>query len=76
MLSSAVSADVEITVNGEEYNTSISRATFEKLNGPPRAPDRVLGSGNADCPSRVGGGRHKLVFIVFFGIIFLSMFEL
>nr|WMV69919.1 heat shock 70 kDa protein [Euglena gracilis]BDX17135.1 heat shock 70 kDa protein family A 4 [Euglena gracilis] len=34
MLSSAVSADVEITVNGEEYNTSISRATFEKLNGP------------------------------------------
>eukprot|EP00668_Euglena_longa_P041058 GGOE01054028.1.p1 GENE.GGOE01054028.1~~GGOE01054028.1.p1 ORF type:complete len:709 (+),score=272.03 GGOE01054028.1:34-2160(+) len=34
MLSSAVSADVEITVNGEEYSASISRATFEKLNGP------------------------------------------
>mmetsp|Transcript_10845 Transcript_10845/g.19313 ORF Transcript_10845/g.19313 Transcript_10845/m.19313 type:complete len:702 (-) Transcript_10845:388-2493(-) len=32
MLSSSVSADVEITVGGEEYCASISRATFEKLN--------------------------------------------
>mmetsp|Transcript_10846 Transcript_10846/g.19315 ORF Transcript_10846/g.19315 Transcript_10846/m.19315 type:complete len:702 (-) Transcript_10846:610-2715(-) len=32
MLSSAVTADVEISVGGEEYNASISRATFEKLN--------------------------------------------
>lgn len=32
MLSSAVSADVEISVGGDEYSANMSRATFEKLN--------------------------------------------
>ena len=32
MLSSSVTADVEISVGGEEYSANISRATFEKLN--------------------------------------------
>jgi len=34
MLSSAVTADIEVTVGGEEYNASITRAVFEKLNNP------------------------------------------
>ena len=32
LLSSAVTADIEVTISGEEYSSSISRATFEKLN--------------------------------------------
>jgi L1 cell adhesion molecule like protein len=34
MLSSTVSADVEVSVGGEDLSASISRATFEKLNAP------------------------------------------
>jgi len=34
MLSAAVSAEIEVTINGEEHTSNISRATFEKLHGP------------------------------------------
>jgi len=29
-------APIEVTINGEEHTSNISRATFEKLNGPVR----------------------------------------